>query len=94
MVKLSQGMFLCCILNCLFGGEKTNGNAVADRHFSFNKHVDTSYHVGYDGKRYAQHGQRIKGLEMQRRPYNNPWDYPPTIVEFEEDVERFRRRQP
>jgi hypothetical protein len=22
---------------------------------------------------------------MQDRPFNNPWDYPPTIEEFEEE---------
>ena len=25
------------------------------------------------------------------RPHNNPWEYPPTVKEFEEQVRRFRR---
>jgi hypothetical protein len=29
----------------------------------------------------------------QQRPHNNPWNYPPTISEFEEDVEQFRRKE-
>jgi hypothetical protein len=30
---------------------------------------------------------------MQDRPFNNPWDYPPTIEEFEEEVWKFRHRE-
>jgi hypothetical protein len=26
------------------------------------------------------------------RPFNNPWEYPPTVEEFEEEVWKFRRR--
>jgi len=29
---------------------------------------------------------------MQSRPFNNVFDYPPTVNEFEKNVKRFKRR--
>jgi hypothetical protein len=34
----------------------------------------------------------MRELRMDR-PFNNPWEYPPTVEEFEEEVWKFRRRQ-